>query len=158
MDEVPDGTTDARGRLRRPTIVQAPILLVTLVAACVTAASVLWSFYDGNERTPSWWAVVTVGGTAVMAGLAGVRGCFVEVRDGRVRDVVGWITVHRFRRDEVVTARVARGVWRLYVVELEDGSRVSLLGVSPQQWPARLMPGSKDEDLADLDVLMGGGP
>jgi hypothetical protein len=158
MDEAPHGTTDSRGRLRRPTIVQAPILLVTLIAACVTAASVLWSFYEGNQRTASWWAVVLIGGATVAAGPAAIRGCFIEVRGDRVRDVVAWITVHRFDRDEVASARVARGVWRLYVVELEDGSRLSLLGASPQQWPARLVPGSRDQDLGDLDILMGGGP
>lgn len=131
------------------------MLLVTVVAAAVTVASVLWSFHDDHERTTGWWTVVVAGTALAAAGFAAIRGCFVEVSGEEVRDVVAWVTVRRVLRSAVGSARVARGVWRLFVLELDDGRRVPLLGASPQQWPARLLPGARERDLADLDTLLG---
>jgi hypothetical protein len=144
-----------RRRIRRPTLVQAPLLLGTLILATVTIASLLWGLHPDNERTPAWWLIVVTGAVLTTAGIAGIRGCFLDVTADEVRDVVAWITVHRFDPAEVETARVARGVWRLYVVDLADGTRLNLLGASPQQWPTRLLPGAWERDVADLDALMG---
>ena len=40
-------------------------------------------------------------------------------------------------------------------VELDDGTLHLLVGASPAQFPARLLSGSAERDLADLDQLMG---
>lgn len=144
-------------RLRRPTLVQAPLALAALAAATLTIASVLWGLHPANGRTGLWWATVVVGTTLTVAGLVAVRGCFLEFRGDEARDVVAWREVHRFNRRDVRTARVVAGVWRLYELEMEDGRRVRLLGISPHQWPARLLPEARQRDLADLEALMGEG-
>lgn len=149
------GTPPPRRRLRRPTLVQAPMLVATVIAATMTVASVLWGVHPDNSPTGSWWVIVAGGTALTVAGIAAIRGCFIDVGPDEVRDVVGWVTVHRFAPSEVDTARVARGVWRLYVVDLTDGTHLNLLGASPQQWPSRLLPGARERDVADLDALMG---
>jgi hypothetical protein len=142
-------------RLRGTTIVAAPLALIGVIALTVAVATVLWGAWDGHDLTAAFW-VTLAGSAAVGAGaLWAVRGCFIEVRHDDVRDVVAWVTVHRFERRAIRTARVRTGPWRLYVVELDDGRRISLLGASPLQWPTRLLPGSVERDRADLDLLMG---
>lgn len=146
---------EAACRIRGPSLVQAPLLVVALMTGGATIAAVAWGFYAGNERSGVWWATV-IGGAVLSVGvLAAARGCFIDIRDGEVRDVVAWFTVRRFRRSEVTTARVIRGPWRLYSVDLEDGRRFNLLGASPQQWPTRLLPGAVGRDRADLGAIMG---
>ncbi|RTL06936.1 MAG: hypothetical protein EKK62_12065 [Acidimicrobiia bacterium] len=72
-----------------------------------------------------------------------------------MRDVVAWRTVRRVPAETIAAARVRRGVWRLYVLELDDGTTVKLAGASPQQFPAWLLPDATQRDLEDLDVLLG---
>ena len=87
-----------------------------------------------------------------------MRGCFVEVVGSEVRDVVAWRTVRRLPQSTIAAARVRRGVWRLYVLELVDGTVVKLAGSSPQQFPAWLLPDAAERALEDMDVLLGAEP
>ena len=145
-------------RLRGTTIVAAPLAVVGVIALTLAVATAVWGAWEGHERGAAWWATLVVSGAVGAAALAAVRGCFIEVDDRTVRDVVAWVTVHRFERARIATARVRRGAWRVYVVELDDGRLLTLLGASPLQWPTRLLPGALERDQADLDVLMGEDP
>lgn len=133
----------------------APLALVAVMALSLSVASVSWAAF--GDRTPSTGGIVTIGILALsgVAALVAVRGCFVEVVDGTVRDVAAWVTVRRVDQERIVTARVRGGPWRLYVLELLDGSTVKLLGASPQQFPARLLPDARVRDIEELDVLLG---
>ena len=141
--------------LRRPTIVRAPFVLIGLGALAAAVALVLAGLWDPANRTTSWWGTVAIAVTVGLGGFALAGGCRIEVRGDTLRDVVGWVTVRRVDRPSIVTARVLRGPWRLFVLELADGSAVTLLGSSPTQWPARLLPGSTERDEADLRLLLG---
>ena len=141
--------------LRRPTIVRAPFVLIGIAALAAAVALVLAGLWDPANRTTSWWGTVAIAVTVGLGGFAMAHGCRIDVRGDTLRDVVGWVTVHRVDRPSIVTARVLRGPWRLFVLELADGSAVTLLGSSPAQWPARLLPGSTARDRADLRLLLG---
>ena len=93
-----------------------------------------------------------------VTGFAAARGCFVEPGSDEVRDVVAWITLRRVPRDRVVAARVRDGAWRWFELELDDGTLLTLLGASPVQLPARLLPGAREQDLSDLAALGGDDP
>ena len=151
--DVPDPAT--RLTLRRPTIVRAPFVLIGIAALATAVALVLAGLWDAASRTPSWWSAVVVAVIAGVGGFALAHGCRIEVRGDTLRDVVAWVTVRRVDRPSITTARVLRGPWRLFVLELADGSAVTLLGSSPTQWPARLLPGSTERDEADLRLLLG---
>jgi len=144
-----------RVRLRGTTIVAAPLALVGVIALTLAVATVIWGAWEGHDRTAAFWSTLIVTTAVGAAALWAVRGCFIEVDGDDVRDVVAWITVRRIERRRISTARVRKGAWRVYVVELDDGQRITLLGASPQQWPARLLPDAMADDLADIDVLMG---
>ena len=148
-------SNDPVDRLRGTTIVAAPLALVGVIALAVAVATVLWGAWGGRQLGTAFWATLAVSAVVGVGALWAVRGCFIEVRHDDVRDVVAWVTVHRFERRAIRTARVRTGPWRLYVVDLDDGQRISLLGASPLQWPSRLLPGSMERDRADLDLLMG---
>jgi hypothetical protein len=141
--------------LRRPTIARAPFVLIGLGALAAAVALVLAGLWDPANRTTSWWGTVAVAVTVGLGGFALASGCRIEVRGDTLRDVVGWVTIRRVNRPSIVTARVLRGPWRLFVLELADGSAVTLLGSSPTEWPARLLPGSTERDEADLRLLLG---
>lgn len=133
----------------------APLVLIAVMTLALSVASVSWAAF--GDRTPTTGVILTilVPGVAGVAALLAVRGCFVEVADGTVRDVAAWLTVRRVDQDRIVTARVRTGPWRLYVLDLCDGSTVKLVGASPQQFPARLLPDARERDLEELDVLLG---
>lgn len=136
-------------------LVAAPLAVLGLLGATVCVATVIWGAWPDHRRTGVFWVVVLGSGAVAAAAWVAARGCFVEVDGDRVRDVVAWRTVHSVDRRSVVTARVARGVWRWFVLELDDGRHVTLVGACPQQWPLRLAPAARDADLADLDDLLG---
>ena len=153
------GTTAGRVRIRRPSIVAAPLLVAAVAAFGVAVASASWAAWEDGNRTGTWWAWI-VGPCAVgAAALLLVRGCFVDVRtDGpvaRVVDVVLWRRRVEIPLDEIDQARVQRGLWRLFVLIRDDGSTVALLGSSPAQWPARLAASSRLQDVEDLERLVG---
>lgn len=152
---MPTATIEGPIRLRRPTLATAPFLILGVMAATVLVSVGLWGVWHPEHLGTGFW--VAVSASAVIAGLAaaGSAGCFIEVSDERVRDVVGWFTVSRVHRPSIRTVRVRAGVWRWFELELDDGSLRTLVGASPMQFPARLLPGSVERDLGDLDLLLG---
>jgi hypothetical protein len=130
------------------------MFVVSVMAGTLAIATALWGAWNPEHLGVSFWSVEVVSSLVCVAGFVAVRGCFVEVDGDRVRDVVGWWTVRRVGRSDILAARVRAGAWRWFEIELAD-ARYVLLGAGPAQFPARLMPSSRDDDLADLDLLMG---
>lgn len=158
MDGTPHRGADATVRLRRPTIAAAPPAVLGLMGAAAALALVLWATWPDQVVTTTWWLVFAVSALVAVGGFVATAGCFVQLRGDDVADVVCWRTRCRFDRRDVTEVRVARGVWRIFVVELGDGTVLSLLGACPEQFPSRLVPGSRDRDLADIDLLVGEEP
>lgn len=157
------------GRLRGTSVLAAPLVLFSVIALSFALASLLWAV-GSSQSGPGAVASVVVPTVLGAAALAAIRGCFVDVAPsteapaesaaegvhaGEVRDVVAWRTLRRVPQRSIVAARVRRGVWRLYVLELDDGSLVKLVGASPQQFPAHLLADAARLDMDDLDTLMG---
>lgn len=129
--------------------------MVAVIGFSLAVASASWVAYRGTA--PDAAALVSIALPALLGvgALVGVRGCYVEVADGVVRDVAVWFTLRRVEQATVTTARVRRGPWRLYVLELVDGEAVKLVGASPLQFPTRLVADARTHDMEDLDVLLG---
>lgn len=142
-------------RLRGATLVAAPLFVLGLIGASFALALGLWAVWNSSRLGASFWVPFLLSLTLGVVGFVAARGCFVEVHDDEVRDVVGWIRLQRVDRRSIVTARVRRGPWRWYVLEMDDGTSRTLLGASPAQFPSRLLGGSDESDLADLDLLIG---
>ncbi len=149
-----------RTRLRGTSVLAAPLLLVAVIGLSLAVASVIWVAWGDRDAGPAVVAAVAVPALIGVAALVAIRGCFVEVDrgGGEIRDVVAWFTLRRIDQERVVTARVRRGPWHLYVIELDDGTPIKLVGASPQQFPARLLPDARRLDVADLDALLGEAP
>lgn len=158
VGHVPPNALSDAVRLRRPTLATAPFLLLGVIGGSVAVAVGLWGVWHPDDRGIAFWSVVAAGGVLVLLGGIASAGCFVEVRPDRVRDVVGWITVTRVERRAIRTVRVRAGAWRWFELELDDGTLRTLVGASPMQFPARLLPGSRERDLGDLDLLLGDDP
>ncbi|MEI2699704.1 MAG: hypothetical protein V9E94_15705 [Microthrixaceae bacterium] len=146
-----------RSRLRRPTLVAAPLLLVGIMAMTAAVAGALWGTWYSEQIGTGFVAgevALVVAGTAAFVA---ARGCFVEIDPdrGELRDVVAWITRFRIPQAEITEARVRAGPWRWFELDLANGDTVVVAGMSPTQFPARLLPGAAERDLADLDALMG---
>ncbi len=146
-----------RTRLRRPTLATAPMFIVAVMGFTVALATGLWGACNPDDLDATFVAVEVIGLAVGILALVASFGCFLEadLERAQLRDVVGWVTVRRIAQPEIVTARVRAGIWRWFEVELEDGTRLLLVGSSPAQFPARLLPGSSERDLADLDLIMG---
>lgn len=162
-------------RLRGTSVLAAPLVIVAIMALTVSVASLVWVAFRCDGATPAEVAWIVLPASVGFAALAAIRGCFVEISpnpasgdaeggeradgegsaDGIVRDVVGWITVRRLPRGSIETARVRRGVWRLYVIETVTGDVIKLVGSSPLQFPSTLLSDAREHDLADLDLLLG---
>jgi hypothetical protein len=96
-----------------------------------------------------------LGAAVGLAGFLAAGGCFLSISDTEVCDVVGWITVQRIERSEIQTARVRPGPWRWFELELQDGSVRTMLGASPTQYPSRLLAAAEDQDIANLELILG---
>lgn len=144
-----------RPRLRGTRLVAAPLALVGVLSTALAVAAALWGAWHPDELGASFAVVLAAFVALGTAGFVAARGCFVEPRGEELRDVVAWVTVRRVPRARVVEARVRAGAWRWFELELDDGTLVTLLGASPAQLPARLLPGWRESDLADLAVLRG---
>ncbi len=142
-------------RLRGTSVVAAPLVVVGVMALAVAVATASWGAFGAGDRGAAFWTTLAVTIAVGVGALVAIRGCFVEVAGGEVRDVVGWVTRRRVPQDRIGTARVRRGVWRVYDLELLDGEQVTLLGASPLQFPARLLPDAAEQDLADLHRILG---
>lgn len=140
----------------------APLAVVAVMALTVSVAAFVWVAFRDAGASPSEVATIVVPALVGVAAFLAIRGCFVEVSergaapDGMVvRDVVAWVTVRRVPQDSILTARVRRGPWRLYVLETDRDEVVKLIGASPLQFPSTLLSDARDHDLADLDLLLG---
>lgn len=144
-------------RLRRPTLVAAPLFVLGVMGCTAALATLLWAAWHPDDLGGAFAAVEAVSLVIGLGAFVAARGCFVELdrHPGELRDVVAWVTVRRLHQDRITAARVRAGAWRWFELELDDGSAVVLAGISPVQFPARLLPGARDRDLADLDLLMG---
>lgn len=145
----------ARSRLRGSTLIAAPMFVIGLIGSSFALALGLWAVWNSSQLGGSFWVPFTLAAAVGVGGFVACRGCFVDVVGDDIRDVVGWVRLQRVDRSRVVAARVRLGAWRWYVLELDDGTTRTLLGASPVQFPARLLPGSDERDLAELDVLLG---
>lgn len=136
----------------------APLVLLAVITLSLAIASASWAAFDHHDIGSDALLAMVVPAAIGLASLLAVRGCFVDVSNGIVRDVAAWCTIRRIDQGLIATARVRPGPWRLYVLELADGTTVKLVGASPQQFPARLLPDARARDLEDLDVLLGPDP
>ena len=144
-------------RLRRPTLVAAPLFIIGVMGCTAALATLLWGAWHPDDLDATFVAVEIVSLVLGLGAFVAARGCFVEVdpRHHVLRDVVGWITVRRVDQRRIASARVRAGAWRWFELELDDGDRLVIAGAAPAQFPSRLMPGARERDLADLDLLMG---
>lgn len=147
-------------RLHGTSVLAAPLLVVAVMTFSLAVASTIWAAFGDRDIGSGVVAAIVVPAAIGALALLTMRGCFVEVDgvDAGVRDVAGWVTVRRIDQASITAAHVRRGVWRLYVLDLSDGSSVKLVGASPQQFPARLAPDAARLDRDDLDVLLGTAP
>ena len=153
-----------RIRLRGTSVLAAPLLVLAVIGLSLAVASTIWAASNDDGAGAAAIAAILVPGLVGVAALAAIRGCSVVIDrgsgedDGEVRDVVAWVTIRRVPQARIATARVRSGPWRLYVLELDDGEVVKLVGASPQQFPARLLPDATRLDIEDLDALLGPDP
>lgn len=141
--------------LRGASLVSAPFTLVGCIAAAVAVVSTLWIFGSGNGATTAAWWTLVVAAVISLGGFVCARGCLVEIGSGEVRDVVAWRTMHHARQGSIEAVRVRRGPWRVYEMEMDNGTRRAVLGAGPVQFPGHLLPGSQERDLADIDAMLG---
>ncbi|UDY34235.1 hypothetical protein [Dermatobacter hominis] len=153
-----------RIRLRGTSVLAAPLLVLAVIGLSLAVASTIWVASTDDGVGAAAVAAIVVPGLVGVGALLAIRGCSVEIgpapdgTGGEVRDVVAWVTVRRTPQARIATARVRTGPWRLYVLELDDGEVVKLVGASPQQFPARLLPEATRLDVEDLEALLGPDP
>lgn len=136
------------------------MLVIGVMAATVVLWMGIYAAWGGGQYGAAFWAPIVVSTVIATTAAIASAGCFVSVdkSTGEVRDVIAWRTVRRIDQRSIVAARVRAGAWRWFDIEFGDGSHVALLGASPTQFPARLLPDGRVRDLADLDLLMGPDP
>lgn len=144
-------------RLRRTTLVAAPLFLAGVMALTPALAGFLWGVWNKDRLDPVFAVAEVALGLVGLGAFAAARGCFVEIDgdQGELRDVVGWVTRARIHQASIQTARVRAGAWRWFELDMDDGTTIVVAGASPAQFPARLLPGSTERDLADLDLILG---
>lgn len=158
-----DHQVPTTGRLRRPTLVSTPLLLVSLMGAGLTLWLILWGLWYSEPSTAqgsgelgaSFWVPLILTSAITIGAFVLSRGCYIDVSDDTVRDVVSWVAIKRIDRQSIVTVNVRQGFWRLFELTLDDGSVRVLLGASPTQFPARLLASAEAQDLADIGFILG---
>lgn len=148
-------TTAPRRVLRGATLVSAPFTLAGLVCSALCALSITWVFGTDDVADHPGWLTAAVFAAAAVCLLVAARGCRVVVEPGRVVDQVAWQTVWSSAVTDIVEVRVRSGPWRTFETEDASGRRRVLLGAGPVQFPAYLLPGAADRDLAAIDMLGG---
>lgn len=142
-------------RLRRPTLVSAPLFLIGLMGTASAIALGLWAAWHPGELGSPFWIPLAIATVIGLGGFAAGRGCFVEIRPDEIIDVVGWVRLQRISRPAVSSIRVRSGFWRFYELTLDTGSIRVLLGATPAQFPSRLLPSAEQQDLSDIDLILG---
>lgn len=140
--------------VRGQSLAPLPLALVGAAAAVVAVVSATWAATEGAEGRGVALAAGLTGLAVAGAAWSAAAGCRLEVDADEVRDRVAWVVRRRVARREVTAAHVTAGAWRWFVLELADGSTVTLVGAGPQQVPARLLgdPGPADRRVLDLLV------
>ena len=84
-------------RLRRPTLVAAPMFVVGIMGCTAALASILWAAWHPDDLDATFVVVEAVSVLVGLGAFAAARGCFVDVDPERrvVRDAVAWVTVRR---------------------------------------------------------------
>lgn len=133
------------------------MFVVAVMGFTVALAVGLWGAWHPDDLGTTFVVVEVVGLAVGLGAVIASRGCYVEILTDthELRDVVAWRTVRRVPQGRIEHVRVRRGAWRWFELELDDGSLHALVGACPTQFPARLLPGSTERDLADLDLLLG---
>lgn len=142
-------------RLRRPTLVAAPMLVVALMGASMTVWLALWAADNPDSLGAAFWTPLVISVAVAVGSFVLAKGCYIEIGPEVVRDVTFWIRVTTIDRGSISTVRVRSGVWRVFEVTTIDGGSRILLGASPHQFPSRLLASSKADDLADMDAILG---
>lgn len=148
-------THQSRQRLRGTTLLSAPLFVLGLMGSSFALALVLWAVWNQGQLGPSFWVPLLLSAALGLGGFVAAGGCFLLISDTEVCDVVGWIRVQRIKRSEIQTARVRPGPWRWFELELKDGSVRIMLGAAPTQYPSRLLAGAEDQDIANLELILG---
>lgn len=117
-------------------------------------ALVLWGAWHPHDLGPAFWIPFSVSATVAVMAFTGQRGCFVDISDDDITDVVAWVRIQRIRRSEVVSIRVRGGFWRLYELTTVEGTTRLLLGASPAQFPSRLLADGRRQDQADIELML----
>ncbi|MEX0767532.1 MAG: hypothetical protein WD029_03580 [Microthrixaceae bacterium] len=142
-------------RVRGTTLLSAPLFVLGLIGSSFALALALWAVWNADQLNGSfWWPFVISTGIGLGAFVA-ASGCFLKISSTEVCDVVGWITVQRIDRSQIQRARVRLGPWRWFELEMQDGTTRTLVGASPTQLPSRLLSGADEQDMANLDLILG---
>ncbi len=142
-------------RLRRPTLVSAPLFVVGLTGSSFAIALGLWAAWHPESLGSPFWIPLVVSLFLGVGAFAGMKGCFVEVRGDFIVDVVAWLRIQRIPRSEIASIRVRSGFWRFYELTMDGGAVKVLLGATPAQFPARLLADAAGQDLADIELMLG---
>ena len=142
-------------RLRGTTLLSAPLFVLGLIGCSFALALGLWAVWNAGHLGGSFWWPFFMSAAIGLGGFVSAAGCFLSLSNNEIRDVVGWVTVQRIDRSQIQTARVRPGPWRFFELEMQDGSVRTLLGASPTQFPSRLLSGAEEQDLANLDLILG---
>ena len=145
----------SRQKLRGTTLLSAPLFVLGIMGCSFALALGLWAVWNQGQLGPSFWLPLLLSSALGLGGFIAAGGCFLLISDTEVCDVLGWITVQRIERSEIQTARVRPGPWRWFELELQDGSVRTMLGASPTQYPSRLLAGADDQDIANLELILG---
>jgi len=144
--------------LRGPTLLTAPMFLVGVIGGAVAIVSALVMASDPARIPTAAILGLVVGLLLALCGFGGAAGCRIVVANNQICDQLAWLTRQRVQQDQVAAAHVTAGAWRWFVLELHDGSAITLIGAGPQQFPARLIANGDPADIAAIEVLMGPDP
>ncbi|HTN99422.1 MAG TPA: hypothetical protein VL068_02005 [Microthrixaceae bacterium] len=142
-------------RLRRPTLVSAPLFVIGLMGTSFAVALTLWAVWNSGELGSSFWVPFVVSLLVGLGGFGAGRGCFVDVGPDEVVDVIAWVRFQKISRPEIESIRVRSGFWRFFELTMDDGRQRVLLGATPAQFPSRLLPSAREQDLSDIDMILG---
>ncbi len=151
----PQPSVATKQRLRGSTLLSAPLFVLGLIGCSFSLALGLWAVWNAGQLGGSFWLPFLISAAIGLGGFVAAAGCFLSVSTNEIRDVVGWVTVQRIDRSQIQTARVRPGPWRWFELEMQDGSVRTLLGASPTQFPSRLLSGAEEQDIANLEMILG---
>lgn len=141
--------------MRGNSVVAGPFWLIAITCTAVALVLLIRSF--SLPRTTggiAGWAPFAIALTIAFLTAAGALGCRISKQGSELIDRVAWLPLNRTNCDDLLTVRVRKGIWRVFEVEQADHRRRVVLGIGPAQFPANLMPESKERDLSTISWLM----